>query len=574
MPYTLRMAKIHPDLLKWRPVDAGGYAERAVAEQLRDGLPDSFDVFHSVDWSTVDAGVQRFGEMDAVVVDPQGHLVLLEVKAGNLEEQPASDHSDGFSQLLKRYGGIDKNAIGQSGGQIKAMRHSLKREGFEGFKVAHLLVLPDHQIKTASLNLPRDRIVDAKELPDLCRRVLQVINQGQESLGNDHGERARLLLFLANFFQLAPDPTARIGMLNSMVTRLSDGLATWVPRIRNDAGLYVIEATAGSGKTQLALRLLSDAGVKGARSMYVCFNRPLADHIARIAPANAQVNNFHEMAVEHYRRKHGSIDFDEQGIFDLATAALVADSLSESWPGADPGARTARLDLLIIDEMQDMRADWVEALVSQVKAEGSVYLMGDSQQAIYPRDSFDLPGAAYIQCNENYRSPRKIVDAINLLGLTHAKIDARCPEVGHVPDLRVYASADVGGKKALETVVTQLLSEGVNPNQIAIISFAGMGRSEVMGLDHLSGQPISKFTGAFDTAGNPIWRKGSLFMETLYRFKGQAAPYVILCEVDFETFDEKVRRKLFVGMTRAQMHLVVLMSEAAGKVVAEQLNAE
>jgi len=80
------MARLHPDLHTWRPTRAGDYTERAVLQQLRDGLPDGFDVFHSVNWSTVDSGTQHFGEIDAVVVEPQGHLVLLEIKAGHLQE--------------------------------------------------------------------------------------------------------------------------------------------------------------------------------------------------------------------------------------------------------------------------------------------------------------------------------------------------------------------------------------------------------------------------------------------------------------------------------------------------------
>jgi ATP-dependent exoDNAse (exonuclease V) beta subunit len=44
---------------------------------------------------------------------------------------------------------------------------------------------------------------------------------------------------------------------------------------------------------------------------------------------------------------------------------------------------------------------------------------------------------------------------------------------------------------------------------------------------------------------------------------------VILAEVDFEALDTIARRKLFVGMTRARMRLIMVMSERAVKVVAE-----
>ena len=56
---------------------------------------------------------------------------------------------------------------------------------------------------------------------------------------------------------------------------------------------------------------------------------------------------------------------------------------------------------------------------------------------------------------------------------------------------------------------------------------------------------------------------GPLFAETVSRFKGQSAPVVVLCEVDFEELRERELRKLFVGFTRAQYKVVCLMSERA-----------
>ena len=145
--------------------------------------------------------------------------------------------------------------------------------------MAQLIILRDHTLTSTPIEFPRERIVDARDAPELCQRVVQVIGQGQLDSVDPSTERARLLLFLANRFQVCPDPTARIGNLSKAVIRLADGLTTWVPRIHSDAGLYAIEASAGSGKTQLALGLLQDGCARGLHCLYVCYNRPLADHI-------------------------------------------------------------------------------------------------------------------------------------------------------------------------------------------------------------------------------------------------------------------------------------------------------
>ncbi len=56
-------------------------------------------------------------------------------------------------------------------------------------------------------------------------------------------------------------------------------------------------------------------------------------------------------------------------------------------------------------------------------------------------------------------------------------------------------------------------------------------------------------------------------LETVYRFKGQAAPAIIFAELDFETLDDKTLRKLFVGMTRARLKLILVVSERAARVL-------
>lgn len=71
-----------------------------------------------------------------------------------------------------------------------------------------------------------------------------------------------------------------------------------------------------------------------------------------------------------------------------------------------------------------------------------------------------------------------------------------------------------------------------------------------------------------------MYSDGEVLLETVYRFKGQAAPCVILTEVDFKAFDEIAKRKLFVGATRARMHLTLIVSEKAAGKLMEVLDPE
>ena len=75
----------------------------------------------------------------------------------------------------------------------------------------------------------------------------------------------------------------------------------------------------------------------------------------------------------------------------------------------------------------------------------------------------------------------------------------------------------------------------------------------------------------YDLLGNPEFSAGDVLIESVYRFKGQAAPCVILTEIDFETLDDAALRKLFVGATRATMKLVLIASERAVRQLRERL---
>ena len=546
------MGIVQPGLNQFRPQSAGQWCEHQVLRHLELGLSDAFQIFHGVDWSSVHEGRQWFGELDAVVMAPNGNLVILEVKSGDLEVRDTG--------LYKHYGGQVKNVGHQSRQQHSAIRVRLRQAGWTGIHVGHLLVLPDARIAQDTIAYPRERIVDATEQDDLCRRVTEAISSaGQESL-----DLERLRQFLLDQFDLQPDPTARIGQLNEAVRVMSDGLAQWVPCIQHSGGVFQIQATGGSGKTQLALRLLKDAASNHQRARYVCFNRPLCDHLARIAPPQVEVITFHQLARDCWERQHGEPDFGNADIFDRMVHHYA------QWMQSQPPT----VDLLIVDESQDFDAAWVTALIGALRPTGKLYLMGDDDQAIYGRESPTIAEAVTITTQDNFRSPRSIVDTINLLGLAKQPIRARSPVDGELPGWHVYDSAqDAGGIKATNNVVKKLLQDGFTTQQIVLLTLRGKAHSRLLAESHLGNMALRTFTGRYDTAGNPIWSQGELFADTVMRFKGCAAPVVVLCEMEFTELDDATRRKLFVAFTRAQYRLECVLTASAERAMSAALAA-
>jgi superfamily I DNA and RNA helicase len=108
--------------------------------------------------------------------------------------------------------------------------------------------------------------------------------------------------------------------------------------------------------------------------------------------------------------------------------------------------------------------------------------------------------------------------------------------------------------------VKDLLDEGFGPEQIVVLSIRGVGSSELFALDAnatVAGHRFKRSIG-FDEEGNTVYSDGDILLETVHRFKGQAADAVVLVGVPPSIDSEMGRNRVFVGMTRGRLRLSVL----------------
>ena len=543
------MAHLHPSLIGFTPDGPGGHREREVLEHLEQGLDEHFSVFHHLSWSAMANERQVFGEFDAVVLSPQGHIVILEVKSGDVEV--------GASGLTKRYGRETKSINHQIQRLYNGLRERMRKGELPETSIATLLVLPDARISQALAAYPRERIVDSAEIERLCTRVRECMDLSQTLESSQH---QRVFDFLANRFEVVPDVATHADQAQRTSTQLASGLATWVPRIAHESGLYQIEATAGSGKTQLALTLLRAAAQAGQRARYVCYNRPLADHLGQLAPPRCEVSTFHQLCHEHAERAGETVDFSKEGVFTQLEQRYLADA---------PQFKK-RLDLLIVDEVQDFEETWILALAESLNDNARFYVMGDSQQELYNRDVFDLQGAVQVRCMDNFRSPRAVVDFINQLDLTPEPIEARGAVTGLTPRLHVHGEGAQAELKAIHGCLQGLWQEGFRPSQVVVLSYAGLQKARTPKLETLGGEPTRRPMG-FDSHSNALWSEGTLLVDSLHRFKGQSMPVVVITEVDFAELNPREKRKLLVGLTRALLRVELVLSERAANILQTKL---
>jgi len=537
------MARTTPALSLIHPTSAGAHAELALLRQLDAGLPDDYAVFHHLDW--VDPGTagatDRRGELDIAVVNAAGDLLLLEVKAGELEWREQG--------LFKTYGDGPRPVEPQLRRQWQHAQDRLREAGLLELRVLQFLALP-HQALDATAagtwRYPRARVLDAGACQDLAGVVRHQLGPGLK----DPDRHARVCAWLLGQMPGRLDP-AVIGRLAGAVReQRAAGLATWVPRIEAPSGILRVRGTAGSGKTQLALRLLNDASVRRERAAYVCFNRPLADHVRGLAPEGSPVHTFHQRCWEAAGRPAPPLDH-------AALAAAYA-AATEGQPG--------HLDLLVVDELQDWQPAWVQALLPLLKDNGRLVLLDDPDQSLYPdRQEFELADTVTVTSMENFRSPRALVQLINALGLSERPVLAEGPLDEGLTDMTALEAdpAPRAEQAATERAVRRMLERGHAPQDILVATWRGREHAPLLGLDRLAGLAVNRFTGDYDSEGEPVWTGGELTVDTLRRLKGRSAPAVVLSGVDIADLGPRgslARRLLFTGLTRAQMDLALVVS--------------
>lgn len=544
------MAQVHP--AGWRELSVTGAAQREIETLtlLAAALPDAYTVFHGVHWTNVEKGFSAYGEIDFIIVAPSGRILLIEQKSGFLTETDEG--------LAKKYPGMDKPKLvrNQLMRTVAALLQRFGKDG-EALSIDYLLYCPDYQIKRVEIaGIDAARIVDARnkdKLPALIQQILPVTEAS--------AQRERVLKFFGDVLQLLPDPSAMIGQATALVTRLSGGLASWARQLEFTPFRLRVIGTAGSGKTQLALAEYAAALAAGKKPLYVSYNRPLADHVNRLVPAGGRVASFHQLC-DSFTREHGeNPDYRDAGIWKKLEANLAESTLPPEW----------QFDVLIVDEGQDFSEAWRDTLLRLLKPEGRTIWLEDPMQNLYGREPVALPGWVTLRSTANYRSPRQIVDLLASLAPAGHQIDAASPFAGADIDVLSYPADDSAQLFAqTKQAITRCLGAGFTRNDIALISFRGRENSNLLNLDALGNHSLKSFDGSYDLFGNPVFRDGDLLTESVYRFKGQSAPAVIFTEIDFETLDEKNFRKLFVGMTRARLKLVLVLSEkVAGKLLQE-----
>lgn len=530
----------------WEQLDAQGLTGRRqeTLRRLARDLPDAYTVYHAVHWTRLEGEDAVFGEADFIIVNRAGDLLIIEQKNGLLLEEGTA--------LLKHDGRTRQQvAVRMATTRSRLAARLQARPGCRDVRVDMLLYCPDHVVREAqTAGLVPERIVDAAS-PDSCsRRVLALLPAGRESAAT-----AQVHRFLQDLVALEPDVSALLQRADVLLTRVSGGLTHWARCLELEPFRLRVIGTAGSGKSQLALAEYRACLAAGGRPLYLCFNRPLADHFARIVPPGGQVASLHHWCDERLRTAGRRWDYGQQDAFDGLVAAAAA---------LPPGSHEL-FDTVIIDEGQDFTQAWAGQVLRHARAGARLLWLEDPMQNLYGRPDVTLPGWAILHARENYRTPLPILRVLQSLLARAGRTDeirARCPLPGEPVELLVYRDETELLQRSREAL-RLCWSAGYRAEDTVLLSFHGRQHSAILRLPRLGPESLRSFSGRYDLFGVPAYSRGEVLAESVHRFKGQSAPAVVLTEIDCAALDMASLRRLFVGITRARLKLVLVASVAA-----------
>jgi superfamily I DNA/RNA helicase len=277
----------------------------------------------------------------------------------------------------------------------------------------------------------------------------------------------------------------------------------------------------------------------------------LADHIVKIAPIGGVVVGYHQLGDRIAKQLGTPIDFQKASPF--AQMEKILDSYT---PSDDQ-----MFDDLIVDEGQDFKRSWALNLMRLIRPNGKAWWLEDPLQNLYSREAMTFEGWVSIRSDANFRSPKKILSSINQILTLNPPIQALSPIDGDEVDVIVYEDQTEVIAKTIEAL-DLAVALGFSVTNIVLLSFRGRESSLLTPFTQI-GKHVLKapIQGQYDEIGNQEYTEGNILTDSIHRFKGQAAPCVILTEIDFISLDNNSKVRFFVGATRATIKLILVISK-------------
>jgi DNA helicase IV len=341
----------------------------------------------------------------------------------------------------------------------------------------------------------------------------------------------------------------RIAELRASLTQAIDQQQVIMEVFKGKKTPVIVPGAAGTGKTHLAIAEAKRAHQRGDRTLFICFNKVLAQHLkSELAGFSfVEVHNIHSYMMQVSDQT--APDLHDESWWRTVLPHLAQEAILEKGP-------LDRFDCLIVDEAQDIclesYLDVLDLSLEKGIANSPSFFFGDFEhQAIYMNGPVALEklrekarGAfESTALDVNCRNTKEIGDTVmQILGLPNMYSG--------------YRRKDSGVKPSLIRV-----EDGVVPDNYVKSELARLAKTfplEDIVLLSSNRKLLQDLVATlkFETVSIDNPKKGRLRWGTAQAFKGMEAAAVIL--VEFED-GASSRDTFYIGSTRSLAELACIM---------------
>jgi len=519
----------------------------------------------------------RDGEADLVVAHPELGFLVIEVKSGRISRDAAGRWSQNGHELPVSPFEQAKTSMHQL---LEKLRELPDAPARWNPIIGHAVAFPDIDLASAGVDqrllgpdVIGELVFDRKALAaGQQERIRGAVDRafalwaGEAGARTAPGQRGIDLLdsILRTPVELTALLRSDIDEGEPEVVRLTDGQLTVLQQLRR-ARRMEIRGGAGTGKTMLALAKARQLAREGYRTILVCFNQPLArmlmDEVAEDPHRERlHVSTFHQLC-EDLGRAAGILPVRPDPPPPEWWSMTLPDVLLEAIPHL-----AEHYHAVVVDEGQDFEKDWFATLelLLETPDQDVFYVFHDPAQVLF-REA-DVVEALDLQPLDlllNCRNAQPIHDLVARFALGQLDADAMRSD-GREPEL-IVADTPEDVLEALRRVLYRLRhDEGVRPWEIAVLTGRRIEASDVWRQRTFGNEVL--WNGNVDHAGQALALRAdqvppapddAILFDSIRRFKGLERPIVILVELTPD--DAKLERLLYVGMSRARQHLVMVV---------------
>lgn len=341
------MANMYPkNISEYLPTDS----ERIVYQELKNQLPDTFDVFYSVSWTSYYAGRLVKSEADFIVASPDYGFLCLEVKGGNgirIEDNNwyLSDAVHGEHKLNSSpYDQAEKNMYYFS--KVFSSKYNTKYSGIYGAGVIFPFYPIGEELELS--NRHRTCTIDSNDLNNIYDRIKKMFRLWA---GSSYGRRYYPASQHRAFLELIRDRIAISAAAGALI-RFKDQQLSVINRVQDNyvyllknVKQFYMRGGAGTGKTWIAMKMAKDeAESNGHKVLFVCASKPLASmvnsHIGDAVDVK-DIRSLFEMLVE-------DITSYQEPLFEGISHGLIGDY--------------EKYNAIFVDEAQDFTEEWASII--------------------------------------------------------------------------------------------------------------------------------------------------------------------------------------------------------------------